>query len=1064
MRTSLETAASHTGGAGAERVYTVPPGRAFLEAIASAILKGDLPAGGPALAPLDLAAVTLLLPTRRAARALQEAFLKVGGGRAMTLPRIRPISEGEDDLTLLSGLAADAPLGADALDLAPAVSEIARRLALTELVLKWSQVMRRTDDAAAFLGEQATAAGANTPAQAAHLAAELARLMDMVETERPGEPVLDELAALVPEEFSEHWQQTIEFLKIVTEAWPAHLQETGLLSPAARRNQAILSEAERLIASPPEGPVIVAGVTGSIPATVELMRAVAGLPQGAIVLPGLDPHLDDASWAKIPEHPEHPQFGLKTLLDRLGIERKDVHVLAGTEPTAAQEGRAALVAEAMRPSGMTARWHDYIKEADREAVRSALAGISLIEAPSAQDEAEAVALILREAAETPGRTAALVSPDRLLARRVAVRLEAWGIRVDDSAGRPFAKTVPGTFLDLVIGAIAKDFAPAEVMALLKHPLTRLGLDAFAVRRAARALEIAAFRDVYLGHGLDGIAVALVAAEEAVAGKERRHPAVRRLWPADWAGAHDLSGRLRMRSSRSSAAFAGKALPLREIAEAHVRCAEALARLPETESEAETSPLWGGEAGTTASTFFTGLMDPSLAAPSIDAADYADLYRSLITGLNVRPRVAVHPRLFIWGPFEARLQQTDVMVLGSLNDGTWPEVADPGPWLNRRMREKLKLPSPEEKIGYAAHDFTAFLGAPRVFLTRAQKVDGVPTVPSRWLMRLDALLAGLGLDDALHTEEPWLGWARARDTIGARQRLKAPEPCPPVALRPRKLSVTRVETWIANPYAIFAGDILKLEKLPELGTSPDAALRGSVVHEIMRRFAQAFPEALPAEPETELVAIADAVLARYGSNPRVAAFWGPRFHRFAHWFAETEPARRNGATRVVAEVGGALVVNGPAGPFTLTARADRIDVGALGLAITDYKTGQLPPESRIAQGLSPQLPLEAAIARGEAGFTGIGPAAVTALRYIRATGGEPAGEERCLKTDDIAALGTTAVQRLEGLIATFDDEATPYKALRRAGFDYSYDDYAHLARVAEWAAAAEDESPESPESP
>jgi ATP-dependent helicase/nuclease subunit B len=1035
----------------------VPPARPFLEAIADAILKGDLPApGGAAPRALDLPDFTVLLPTRRAARALQEAFLKAGGGRAMTLPRIRPISEGEEDLTLLSGLAADAPLGADALTLPPAVSEIARRLGLTSLVLRWSEVMRQGDDPAGFLADEAKAAGANTPAQAAHLAAELARLMDMVETERPGEPVLKELAALVPEEFSEHWQQTIAFLTIVTEAWPAHLQETGLISPADRRNRAILAEAQRLAAAPPAGPVIVAGVTGSIPATVELMRAVAGLPQGAIVLPGLDLHLDDESWAKIPGHPEHPQFGLKTLLDRLGLDRGRVLVLAGTEPTSAQGSRAAFIAQTMRPSGTTASWHDYTRTADCDAVRAALSGISLIEAPSAQDEAEAVALILREAAETPGRTAALVSPDRLLARRVAVRLEAWGIRVDDSAGRPFAKTVPGTFLDLVIAAIANDFAPADVMALLKHPLTRLGLDAFAVRRAARALEIAAFRDVYLGHGLDGIAAALVTAQEAVATGSRRQAAARRLWPEDWAAAQDLAARLKDAFAPLVAVFAGKAQPLQAIAEAHVRTAEALARLPEAEAEEQSSPVWSGEAGATASTFFAGLMDGSLAAPSIEAADYADLYRSLITGLNVRPRVAVHPRLFIWGPFEARLQQTDVMILGSLNDGTWPEVADPGPWLNRRMREKLKLPSPEEEIGRSAHDFTTFLGAPRVYLTRAQKVDGVPTVPSRWLMRINALLAGLGLTEVLRPNEPWLGWARARDAITERQRLRAPEPRPPVPLRPRQMSVTRVETWLANPYAIFARDILKLEKLPELGAGPDAALRGSIVHEIMGRFAEAYPDALPADCDKALIAIAEAVLARYAESARVAAFWAPRFARFARWFASTEPARRRDTARVAAEVDGRLALKGPAGPFTLTARADRIDVGADGLVITDYKTGQLPTDNRIFDGLAPQLPLEAAIARGEAGFAGIGPGEVTALRYVRATGGEPPGEERIVAANDIAALAETAIDRLESLIAAFDNADTPYRALRRLGFNYDYDDYAHLARIAEWAAPVEDE--------
>ncbi len=767
MRTSLETASAQIGRQDASRVFTVPAGRAFLEAIASAILKGDLPTpGGAAPEPLDLPDFTLLLPTRRAARALQEAFLSAGGGRAMTLPRIRPISEGEEDLTLLSGLAADAPLGADALDLPPAVSEIARRLVLTMLVGAWSKAKRKPDPRMG--GEMAplTGAAGDTPSKAANLAADLCRLMDMVETENVDFSGLHEL---VPEEFSEHWQDTIEFLKIVTEAWPAHLAEKGLLSPAARRNAAILAEAERLSTSPPAGPVIIAGVTGSIPATVELMRAVAALPQGAIVLPGLDHHLDEASWEEIlpagaerPRHPEHPQFGLKMLLDRLGLTRADVHILAGAEPGATQTQRAAIVAEAMRPSGTTGRWHDYTKEADRDAVRTALSGVSLIEAPSAQDEAETVALILRKAAETPGRTAALVSPDRLLARRVATRLEAWGIRVDDSAGRPFAKTPPGTFLDLVIAAMAKDFTPAEVMALLKHPLTRVGLDAFAVRRAARALEIAAFRDVYLGHGLDGIAAALARAEAKTGTGERWQKAVTRLRPDDWAEAHDLVRRLQEAFAPLAAVFAQDGeQPLQDIAAAHVKTAEALSRLGDEETGTETAPLWRDEAGSAAAVFFTGLIDPHLTAPMIRASDYADLYRSLIATENVRRRVAVHPRLFIWGPFEARLQQTDVMVLGSLNDGTWPQAAEPGPWLNRPMRASLGLPSPEEKIGYAAHDFTSFLGAERVYLTRAQKIDGVPTVPSRWLMRLDALLAGLGLKDALTTDEPWLGWARAR---------------------------------------------------------------------------------------------------------------------------------------------------------------------------------------------------------------------------------------------------------------------------------------------------------------
>ncbi len=1037
------------------RVFTVPSGRPFLKAVASAILSGNLPSpGGSAPGPLDLPDITLLLPTRRATRSMQEAFLAAAGGRALTLPQIRPISAGEEDATLLAGLAGPGTVGADSLDLPPAVSEIERRLVLTMLVQLWSARLRTPEDDAAHLADMA-AAGANTPAQAAQLAAELARLMDMIETENVP---LDGIGGLVPDEHSEHWQKTLEFLKIITAFWPAHLAEKQLLSPADRRNRAILAEADRLGSRPPPGPVIVAGVTGSVPATVELMRAVARLPQGAIVLPGLDLHLDAESWEKIAEHPEHPQFGFRKLLAALGIARADVRALPGAEPLPELAERDAIIAETMRPSSTTGKWRDYIARTDAEAVRRALSGVSLIEAPSAQDEAEAIALILREAAETPGRTAALISPDRVLARRVAVRLEAWGIRVDDSAGRPFPKTPPGTFLDLVVAAVNDDFAPAAVMALLKHPLTRLGLDAFAVRRAARALEIIAFRDVYLGRGLDGITDAVERAEENVAEGRRRQRAVKRLWVDDWKTAHELVDRLKDAYAPLVEAYAKRdEQPLSALAQAHIAAAEAICRLPEDEAAADgSSPLWREEAGVAGANFFAGLIAPEAQPLAIAAADYADLYRSLVATENVRQRVAVHPRLSIWGPFEARLQQPDVVILGSLNDGTWPEAADPGPWLNRPMREELGLPSPEEKIGYAAHDFTSQLGASCVYLTRAEKIDGVPTVPSRWLMRLQALLSGIGIHDALVPDRPWLGWARARDHIAGRVRTGAPEPRPPVAMRPRRMSVTRIETWLANPYAIFASDILGLDPLPPLGEDPSNALRGSVVHEIMNRFAVAFPDRLPDGAHGELVRISRDVLSDYAHNPRIAAFWLPRFSRFAQWFAETEPARRANVQRIVPEVSGELVIEAPGGPFKLSARADRIDITADGIVITDYKTGGVPSDRQISEGLKPQLPLEAAIALGESGFAGVPRGPVSTLRYVRATGAEPPGEDRLVKAGDIDALAAAALENLAKLVAHFDDAATPYRALRRARFDYDYDAYAHLARVAEWAVPGEDE--------
>lgn len=1040
-------------------IFTIPAGRPFLDCLAEGILRGALPVlGGKAPGVLDLPDITLLLPTRRATRALQEAFLRAGGGRAMLLPRILAVSEGQEDASLIASAAASDGLGPLALDIPPAMSELERRLALTTLVLRWSENLRRGDD------ENGTApvvaAGASTPAQAAALAAELASLMDMVETE---EKTLDGLADLVPESFSTHWQHTLTFLEIVTNYWPALLAATGKLSAIARRNALIRREAERLASAPPKGPVIVAGITGSIPATVELMRAVARLPKGAIVLPALDLALDEESWDAIlprkgdaPPHPEHPQYGLKKLLDGLGLDRRDVRILGGELETE-NRSRVHLVTEAMRPARTTARWQAFAAAAKENGSESAKPnGLSLIEAPTAQDEAEAVALILRDAVSTPGRTAALVSPDRLLARRVAVRLEAWGIKVDDSAGRPFVKTPPGAFLDLLIEAVAKRFAPAEVMALLKHPLTRLGLDPFAARRAARALEIAAFRTAYLGDGLKGVEAALEKARQETLDRARRDRATTRLWDEDWTGARELVERLKAAASPLTDLYlTGAPQSLRAFAKAHAAAADAVARQPadpDTGKEIGTT-LWEGEAGETGARFFASIADEELPDLVIGASDYADLYRSLIGSENVRPTGPVHPRLAIWGPFEARLQQPDVVILGSLNDGTWPKSSDPGAWLNRPMREALGLPSPEEKIGQSAHDFATLLSAPEVILTRAEKVDGVPTVPSRWLLRLKALLDGMGAADALKPKSPWLGWARQRDNVTPVPRLAVPEPRPPVEMRPRKLSVSRIEVWLANPYAIFARDILGLEPLAPLGEEPGPSLRGSIIHAALSRFSQAYPEDLPPNTEQVLLRFARDVLDEYAAHPRIAAFWIPRFERFAAWFAATEPRRRERLETIIAETSGELVLAAPAGPFRLTARADRIDVLQDGLVITDYKTGTPPSNERVLNFVAPQLPLEAAIAVSDIGYAHVPKRPVAALRYIAASGGDPAGEERDIKTDDLAHLAETALAGLSRHVARFDDPATPYRSLRRARFSYDYDDYAHLARVAEWSSGA-----------
>ena len=335
------------------------------------------------------------------------------------------------------------------------------------------------------------------------------------------------------------------------------------------------------------------------------------------------------------------------------------------------------------------------------------------------------------------------------------------------------------------------------------------------------------------------------------------------------------------------------------------------------------------------------------------------------------------------------------------------------------------------------------------LTRANRVDGAPTVPSRWLMRIEALLGGMGLGDVLKPKRPWLGWARARDArIGKAEPVRAPEPRPALALRPRTLSASAIELWIKNPYGLYARHILALEALSPLGVAPGPREKGIIIHEALSRFTKRFSAKLPDDISGELMRDAEAVFKEYAAHPRVAAFWLPRIARFAEWFAATEPARRDGVTGIATEVAGSRVLEAPGGPFTLTARADRIDRSSSGLIITDYKTGTPPKDKDVIDGTAPQLPLEAAIARAK-GFAGLDTDTILALRYVRATGGTPAGKEQTVKSDDVHALADFCIDQLGQLVRAYDNPQQPYRAVRRARFDYRYDDFAHLARVAEW---------------
>ncbi len=1074
-------------------IVHIPSTAPFIDSLVRAILNGDLPAknqGKDQPAPPkveDLSKITVLLPTRRACRVCGEAFLRLSGSKAIILPTIRPLGDGGEDEGLIHEAVTERLSGTDTgtdtdqtgpdpglIDMKPAVSNLERHLFLTQTILSW----RKTTSTHLWKELEETFYQAETkPAQASLMARELAKLIDNAETEQVD---LGKLDQLVPDKFSDHWQQTLEFLSIITKLWPEYLVATEQLSMAARRNLLLSREAERLQQSKPENPVIIAGSTGSIPAAARLLKAVASLENGTIVLPGLDQHLEDEAFENlVPNHPEHPQFGLAKLLSDIGIKRVKIPALKGTEPTDDKQELISFVSEALRPSSSTERWQDYIANIEADKIRAnnlqkGFENISLNVARDAQEEAEMISLILRRSADHPGKTAALVTPDRLLARRVTVRLEQWGIKVDDSGGRPLSKTMPGTFFDAIIEAAGKGFEPSSLLALLKHPLTRLGFKRGDSRLAARALEISALRRPWLGGGLEGVKATFNASREKILNKQKGvkdqhiHPAISRLSEEEWTLATTLLDRLIMAFTPLAAFKNNAAQPLENFINAHIEVAENLAdeisetdadKIPEENKAEKGSSIWLGAAGEQLARLLAELLLIKQVSPPLTINDYPEFYRSLIAGETVRPLTPVHPRIFIWGPFESRLQQPDVVILGGLNESTWPNTANASPWLSRPMCQELGLPAPEQHIGYGAHDFASLLKAKEVHLTRAAKTDGVETVPSRWIMRMNALLEGLKASSLLNAkpEEPFVKWASLRDKVTPTDRVSAPAPTPPVDARPRQLSVTRIEDWIANPYSIFARNILNLIPLDALGTPPDASMRGQIIHKAMQIFTEKYPQELPEDAADQLINIAATLMKDIAIHPQIGAFWQPRFNRFANWFAETEPERRKGLKQIHTELDGRLEINVSGKPFILTARADRIDEANDGsFHIYDYKTGTVPTAKEVENLFSPQLPLEAAIQQ-QKGFEKLSKGPVTSLAYIEAKGADPAGVEYEIN-QDLEALIEKSLSQLEKLITRFDKVETPYKAMRRHKFKakYRFDDYAHLARVEEWGTEEEGE--------
>ncbi|AQS87475.1 nuclease [Neoasaia chiangmaiensis NBRC 101099] len=983
------------------KIATIPGARPFLEGVAERWLAGPGVTGDEA--------GLILVPGRRAARALMEAFLRRLDGRAALLPRIVSIGDvDEDDLAI----AGDATLS-----LPPAVDPVRRMAVLAMLVLKAD---------GAFIA-------APTIDQAWPLARALAELMD--DAERSGVDLRERLPQAAEPRFAAHWHQTLTFLEIVTHAWPNWLDEQGMMNPVARQVALHRAQAQAWRAHPPSVPLWAVGFADGMASVCAVLQAAASAPQGQVVLPGVDLSLSDAVWDSLPD--SHPQAGLRRLLHDLEVDRAALDVWETGSGKDVPAGRPALVSRAMLPAMGLSDW-------GRERAPLDLTGLTRLDATDQQQEAAAIAMILRDGIREAGREVALVTPDRGLARRVATELLRYGVVADDSAGEALALTPAAVFLRLLAEAVSSDLAPVALLAVLKHPLAALGLTPGDCRASARRLERLVLRGPAPPPGIEGLRAAL-RDDEAIDAASADRP--------DLPEAVDsfldrLAAALRPCPGRRTA-------PLPDLLIGLVQAAEALAT---TDTQPGAERLWLGAEGHALSRQIAALIAhtdllPPQSFDQLPAFLLSAMAGQMVFGQRVlqgRDGEALHPRVSILGVLEARLQFADLVVLGGLNEGIWPPATDPGPWLSRPMRTRTGLPSPERLIGVAAHDFsTAMLSAPQVVLSSPARRDGAPAVPARWLVRIDALLGGRGQRLPVH---PALSWhARLDQPDGPARPVSAPEPRPPVARRPRRLSVTEIETWLRDPYAIYARHILKLRALPALEEAADRSDIGVIIHAGLDGWLKS-----DRRDEAALAASLHHALDARHLRPALEAWWRPRLSRIAQWVTEREATRAR-PVRIETEAKGALTMELPTGAFRLSARADRIELDAEGAAtIIDYKTGTLPAQKDVETGWSSQLVLEAAMLR-EGAFAQLDPAETAQLLYWRLTGDRDRGEELSVPKDPamLSDLVEQAIVRLRGRVAQFDRPETPYRSHPHPSQAPRYTDYALLARVPEWSVAREE---------
>ena len=1025
-------------------LFTIAPGAPFLKNFVRAFFSGRiLPSLSYASSPFTIATTKIYVPTRRAAQALKLEFEQSSFGQALLLPQILP----------LGGLVEYASQDLFSIDednsfdfFSSSIGELERRFILAELILSWSKsfqyaIVSISNEGGMNYDTREPFLVTPTPSAAYLLARELANLIDEFNIEDIN---LQNLKKIVDDNFDPYWSITSQFLDIALTEWPKILNHKQLMDNSIRRKKIIEAQAHLLEMNRSLTPIIAIGSTGAQPATARLLTAISKLENGAVVLPGLDHEMSDASWdclgqVKDETSYSHPQIMLKRLLEQMGVARDEIDEIG--ELTKDLSARRRIISVAMASAQQTAYWREFCHDS-REIFKVGLEGVSYVEAPDERLESLTLALFMREVLDQPGKTALLITPDRNIARRVAQDLQRYNITIDDSGGLVFALTPTGALSTLICDILSEGLTELNISALLSHELCALGMTRDKVELLRPLIEIAVLR-IKKSNKNDWLEHIAIAQQRAAS--QQSYPAARRIDENQWRDIRDVF--LTLQSIFAHALTLAEENQLSVCAKIHKEIFYALIQNSNYE-EYEEIELH--------EEILEQLIKIKDLSP-IGVTNYRIIFQSIVHETIFRAKNTSHPRLQILGPLEARLIEADLVLLAGLDEGIWPPQIETGVFLNRSMRHQLAMSSPERRIGQSAHDFIMSLGATQVVLSRALKRNGSPTVASRFITRIEAL-AGEFFDSCRVRGLKMQEIALKLDDPEIQSSLDRPCPKPPVSLRPKQLSVTRIEQLRRDPYAVYAESILKLKPLPVLGAKLGPREIGTSIHIAISKFIHLYPRChLKEEMYLELIDIAKEELLEFFEDPEFVGFTWPRLIDGLDVFFNFEKERRKEPITIYQEIKGNWRFKlKDESDFTITAQVDRIEVDQNGRAyVFDYKTGRVPTNAQVKAGWSPQLTLEAAMVEAGA-FEEFGHKDVSRAAYI---GLKPGGKIQWLEWKDQVNLAEVVARHHEeviNLLTQFRDETTPYLSRPYAFLNSDIGDYDYLSRVLEWSRSGGDE--------